>query len=150
MTRQWTGPEIAAALKDAFPEALTGVEKASVTVRGEDILNICRHMHDAPALAFDYLVSLNAVDYIDSFEVVYQMVSIQHNHMAVLRARAYGREAPALPSVCAVWRGANLQEREVYDLMGVQFDGHPNMRRIFLWDGFEDHPLRKDFLLQRP
>ena len=150
MTRQIPGQEIADALKGVFPESLTAVGVSDVTVRGDDILDVCRHMHDAPALAFDYLVSLNAVDWIDSFEVVYQLVSIQYNHKAVLRTRAYGREAPVLPSVSSVWRGANLQEREVYDLMGVRFEGHPNMRRIFLWEGFEGHPLRKDFLLQRP
>ena len=67
-------------------------------------------------------------------------------HTAIIKARVYGREAPSLPSVYHVWRGADLQEREVWDLMGVRFEGHPNMKRILLWEGFEGHPLRKDYL----
>ena len=60
--------------------------------------------------------------------------------------RLYGREEPELPSVISVWRGADLQEREVWDLMGIRFEGHPNMKRIMLWERFPGHPHRKDFL----
>ena len=58
--------------------------------------------------------------------------------------------APEVPSVTGVWKSANFQEREVFDLMGVRFNGHPDLKRIVLWEGFEGYPLRKDFLLQRP
>jgi NADH:ubiquinone oxidoreductase subunit C len=60
--------------------------------------------------------------------------------------KTYDRESPRVPSVCSVWPGANLQEREAYDLLGIHFEGHPDLRRIFLWDGFAGFPLRKDYL----
>ena len=95
-------------------------------------------------------VALTAVDYIDYFEVVYRLTSLRHNHSAVLKTRVYERDEPVVPSVVPVWKGADLQEREVFDLMGVRFEGHPDLKRIPTWEGFEGHPLRKDFLLQRP
>ena len=63
----------------------------------------------------------------------------------VLKVRLTDKAAPVLPSVTSIWRGADLQEREVYDMMGIRFEGHPNLRRILLWEGFEGYPLRKDF-----
>jgi len=63
----------------------------------------------------------------------------------VLKARLYDREDPLLPSLTPIWRGADLQEREVYDLMGIKFSGHPNLKRVLLWQGFQGYPLRKDF-----
>ncbi len=68
------------------------------------------------------------------------------NHSAILKTRCHTRDEPKVPSVVEVWRGADLQEREVWDLMGVHFEGHPNMKRILLWEEFPGHPLRKDFL----
>ena len=111
---------------------------------------MCEFLRDDEALDFRALVALNAVDYVDYFEVVYRLVSYRHNHATVLKVRVYERDEPSVPSVTSVWKGAELQEREVYDLMGVAFDGHPNLKRVFLWEGFEGHPLRRDFLLQRP
>jgi NADH:ubiquinone oxidoreductase subunit C len=64
----------------------------------------------------------------------------------VLKARVYGREAPSLPSVTGVWVGAELQEREIFDLMGVAFEDHPNLKRLLTWEGFDGHPLRRDYL----
>jgi hypothetical protein len=81
----------------------------------------------------------------EHFDVVYVVSSLAKNHMLVFEARA-SHDDPVVPTVNNVWMGANLQEREIYDLMGIVFSGHPNMKRIFLWDGFPGHPLRKDFL----
>ena len=67
-----------------------------------------------------------------------------------MKTRAYDRVEPVVPSVTTIWSSATFQEREVFDLMGVRFDGHPELKRIVLWEGFDGHPLRKDFLLQRP
>ncbi|MEE9399093.1 MAG: NADH-quinone oxidoreductase subunit C, partial [Dehalococcoidales bacterium] len=64
----------------------------------------------------------------------------------VFKIRCYQRNNPVLPSLVGLWQGADFQEREIYDLMGIKFDGHPNMKRIVLWEGFEGHPLRKDYL----
>ena len=94
---------------------------------------------------FIFLRAISAVDYIEYFEIVYHLLSVEFNHSCVLKTKCYGREDAYLPSVTSLWNGANLQEREIWDLMGVRFEGHPNMKRILLWEGFEGHPLRKDF-----
>jgi NADH:ubiquinone oxidoreductase subunit C len=86
------------------------------------------------------------VDFVEYFEVVYHLTSLSRQQTAIVKARVFGREAPSLPSVYHVWRGADFQEREIWDLMGVRFEGHPNMKRIMLWEGFEGHPLRRDYL----
>ena len=68
------------------------------------------------------------------------------NTSLVLKSKLYGRDGNSINSVISVWKGADLQEREIWDLMGIFFEGHPNMKRILLWEGFKGHPLRKDFL----
>jgi len=78
--------------------------------------------------------------------MIYHLTSIERNTTAVLKAKVYGRDTPEVPSVVSVWKGAEIQEREVYDLMGVAFEGHPDLRRLLLWEGFEGHPLRRDYL----
>jgi len=96
---------------------------------------------------FDLLSSLTAVDYIDHFEVVYHLTSLPMNSSVVLKARVgFGRTEAEISSVVPIWRGADYQEREVWDLMGIRFDGHPNHKRIMLWEGFPGHPLRKDYV----
>jgi NADH:ubiquinone oxidoreductase subunit C len=82
----------------------------------------------------------------DYFEVVYHLISLEHNHSLVLKTRCYDRDKPVVPSVVNLWRSADFQEREVYDLMGIIFDGHPNLKRLLLWEGFVGHPLRRDYL----
>ena len=78
--------------------------------------------------------------------MVYHLVSIARNHRVVLKSRIWDRENPTVPSVVDIWEGANFQEREVYDLMGVRFEGHYNLKRLLLWEGFPGHPHRKDYL----
>src|SRR5688572_28511695 len=116
-----------------------------VTVPAERVHEVALFMRDDTELDCKYLNSLTAVDWTDHFEVVYHLGSLAQNTLLVLRARA-SHEAPVVPTVSDVWMGANLQEREAFDLMGIVFSDHPAMRRIFLWEGFPGHPLRKDFL----
>ena len=104
------------------------------------------YLKDTDSLKFDYLNYITAVDYYSYFEVVYQLTSLEHNHSIVIKTRCYSRDFPAVPSVVELWQGANFQEREIYDLMGIKFEGHPYLRRMFLWEGFEGYPLRKDYL----
>ncbi|MCY4618795.1 MAG: NADH-quinone oxidoreductase subunit C [Chloroflexi bacterium] len=93
-----------------------------------------------------FLCSLTAVDQERHFEVVYHLQSLDLNHILAIKARLTDREDPTLPSLTGVFHGAHLQEREVYDLFGITFEGHPDLRRMFLWEGFPGYPLRKDFL----
>jgi len=78
-------------------------------------------------------------------EVVYHLTSMELNHSLVVKARC-DRDNPEVPSLYSLFRGADYQEREIYDLIGIEFTGHPNMKRLFMWEGFEGHPLRRDYL----
>ncbi|MCL2281313.1 MAG: NADH-quinone oxidoreductase subunit C [Dehalococcoidia bacterium] len=94
-------------------------------------------------LRFDFFDMVTAVDYSDHFEIVYRLQSIQNNSLASFKIKC--SKNTSVPSLANLWLGANFQEREIYDLFGIEFTGHPNLKRIVLWDGFEGHPLCKDF-----
>ena len=146
MTVALSGKEIATKLEEQFSGSMVESSQESLVVKSEFLLPVATFLKTTPGLDFDYLTSITAVDYYDYFEVVYQLTSIKHNHSLVVKTRCYGRDNPIVPSVVSLWRGADFQEREIYDLMGISFDGHPNLKRIFLWEGFQGHPLRKDYL----
>ncbi len=141
-----SGKEIAGKLEEQFPGSIVESSENNIVVKSESLLEIASFLKTAPDLAFDYLSSITAVDYYDYFEVVYHLTSLGHNHSLVVKTRSYDRDNPALPSVVSLWRGADFQEREICDLLGIRFDGHPNLKRIILWEGFQGYPLRKDFL----
>lgn len=146
MTKQLAGSEVAKKIGQQLPGAVAGYDDFTILIESNSILEVCRFLKQTAGLDFDYLVNLTGVDYLDYFEVVYHLASLKHNHSLVLKTRCYDREQPMVPSVTSVWKGADFQEREAYDLMGIRFEGHPNMRRIFLWEGFRGHPLRRDYL----
>jgi len=146
MTKQLTGSEVAKRIGEQLPRAVVGFDDSAILVKSESILEVCRFLNKTAGLDFDYLINLTGVDYLDYLEVVYHLASLKHNHMLILKTRCYDREQPTVPSVTTIWQGADFQEREIYDLLGVRFEGHPNMKRIFLWEGFKGHPLRRDYL----
>ena len=146
MTTAVLGTELAGALRQRFPDAVLNADDSAVWVTPESVGDICAYLQADPDHQYDLLNLLSAVDYVEYFEVVYHMTSIGRNASAVVKTRCYGREEPTVASVAGVWRGAELHEREAYDLMGVSFSGHPDLRRILLWEGFEGHPLRRDYL----
>ncbi len=146
MTKLFGGRELAARLAEQFPDLTLSSEEQYIVVPPADIEPIARFLRDDPQLDFKFLISVTAVDWLEYFEVVYHLQSLSKNHTAVVKTLTTDHDMPIVPSVVPVWQGAQLQEREIYDLMGIRFDGHPDMRRIFLWDGFPGHPLRKDFL----
>ena len=146
MTTELMGGELADALRERFADAVLGADENAAFIAPEAIADVCRFLRDDPAHDYRLLNSITAVDYVEHFDVVYHLTSLSRNAMAVLKARVYGRGEPSLPTVSGVWRGATLQEREVWDLLGVGFDGHPNLKRILTWEGFQGHPLRRDYL----
>jgi NADH-quinone oxidoreductase subunit C len=146
MTTVVKGSDLAEVLGRRFLHSVTDSDASSVWVTPESVLEVCRFLHDDSAQRYDLLSSLTAVDYVEFFDVVYHLTSISRNASAVLKARVYGREAPSLASVTGVWLGAELQEREVFDLLGVSFHDHPNLKRMLTWEGFQGHPLRRDYL----
>jgi NADH-quinone oxidoreductase subunit C len=143
MTTALSADKIAKQIGEKFPDAVIEAGAASLLLKADQLLAVAEYLNKTPDLAFDYLNYVTAADY---FEVVYYLVSIKHNHGLVLKVRCYDRENATLPSVTGIWRGADFQEREIFDLFGISFEGHPNLRHIVLWEGFEGHPLRKDFL----
>ena len=145
MTIALSGLNIAQQITRQFPNAVAEASDRSVMVKSESLFTVAQYLKNAPELAFDYLNNISAVDYYDYFEAVYYLVSLEHNHSLVLKTRC-ARNQPVIPSVVSLWRGADLQEREIYDLLGITFTGHPNLKRIALWAGFKGHPLRKDYL----
>ena len=146
MTTALSTSDAARQIAGDFPEAVISTDDKALLVKNEAIFDVLEHLKNSPEFDFDYLNHITAVDYYDYFEVVYQLTSRQHNHSLVLKTRCYDREKATVPSIVRLWRGADLQEREIYDLLGISFEGHPNMKRIVLWDGFQGHPLRKDYL----
>ena len=146
MIRSMSGEELGRRVQQAIPGCVEEWRGADLWVKPETVRDVCSFLAQTPGLEFNLLNSISAVDYVEYFEVVYHVTSTVHRHSAVLKARVFGREAPSLPSVVGVWRGADLQEREIWDLMGVAFAGHPNLKRILLWEGYSGHPLRRDYL----
>lgn len=149
--------QVAEKIKERFPEEVLDVKEfrgqVSVTLKKERILDICRFLHDDPDLFFDYLVDVCGADYLGKnekrFEVVYHLYSIKHRHALRLKAEVAG-DTPSIDSVMPVWIGANWHEREAYDMYGIVFNGHPDLRRVLLPEDWEGYPLRKDYPLQGP
>jgi NADH-quinone oxidoreductase subunit C len=145
------------AVAGALPGAVTGfavtpfahtVGELTLTAKAEDIVAVMKYLRDDPACAFQAFVDITAVDWPQRerrFDVVYHLLSPTQN--ARIRVKIEVGEATPVASVIDVFPGANWFEREVYDLYGVVFTGHPDMRRILTDYGFEGHPLRKDFPL---
>ena len=146
MTTAVSGNDLAGVLAARFPGVVEQADDAAVWVLPERIVDVCRYLRDDPEHDYAMLTSVTAVDYVEHFDVVYRLTSLGQDQRALLKARLYGRDDPSLPSVTGVWKGADLQEREAYDLMGIRFVGHPMLKRLLTWEGFEGHPLRRDYL----
>src|SRR5437016_5248194 len=146
MTLELTGQVVAERIKALVPEASPEPIGLSVYLPADQLVEVCGALRDDPELRMQYLVGCTAVDYVTHFELVYHLQSFAKNHLTVLKVRIEDRADPEVPTVSGVWWGAQLQERETYDLFGIRFSGHPDLRRIFLWEGFAGYPLRKDFL----
>ncbi len=149
--------QIAEKIKEKFPEDVLDIkefrEQVSVTIKKERIVEICRYIHDDPELSLDYLRDVCGVDYMEKkekrFEVVYHLYSMRHRHMIRLKAEV-GEGDASIDSVTPVWVGANWHEREAFDMYGIIFNGHPDLRRVLLPEDWEGYPLRKDYPVKGP
>lgn len=142
-------------LKEKFPASILDVkifrDEVNITVQKKDIFEICKLLHSDPDLQYHMLTDLCGVDLFPEaprFEVVYHLNSIKNNQRLRLKAKVGEKES--ISSVESIWKVANWYEREAYDLFGIPFENHPDLRRIMLWDGYEGHPLRKDFPVEGP
>lgn len=140
-------------LREALGDAVRGHEvfrgQLSVVVDKDRIVEVCTFCRDDERLGFNMLTDLTAVDFLPReprFQVVYNLYSFPHNRRLRLKVDLEANDPVA--TVAGVWKTADWLEREVYDLFGIVFDGHPDLRRILLWDGYVGHPLRKDFPLE--
>ena len=141
-----------ASLRERFGDAILALDEPAagdraVRVAPAAILEVARHCASDPALAFDCLSNQSGVDYParNEIEVVYHLFSYATRHAAVLKV-AVPRDNPVMPTVESVWKTAIWQEREIFDLLGVVFEGHPDLRRLLLPEDWVGHPLRKDFV----
>ena len=143
--------EIHQRLQDQHGDAITAFEADAldpfVLIKSDSIVEVCRFLHDDPDLAFDCLTNMSGVDFLkeDYIQVVLHLYSYTHRHVIVVKANV-SREEPSMPSVEAVWKAANWLEREIYDLLGVVFTGHSDLRRLLMPEDWVGHPLRKDFV----
>ncbi len=136
---------VADRIRSAVPAAVRAVEDGWVVLEPAYVFEAMAFLRDDPELDGKYLIGLTAVDVITRMDVVYHISSLAQNHMFELKVPV-DHERPVIASVTPLWIGANLQEREAYDLFGIDFEGHPDLTRLFLWDKFPGHPLRKDFM----
>ena len=146
MTTALSGSQIAKQIADLFPGSVVESNDRTVVINSGYLLKVSGYLKTSPDFSLGYLADMTAVDYFDYFELVYQLVSTEKNCGLTLKTRCRDRLKPEVPSVTSIWQGASLMEREVFDLMGISFSGHPDLRRIFLWEGFDGYPLRKDYL----
>jgi len=141
-------------LKAMLPDAVLSVEdhgpraELSARVAADRILDVMALLHDNPGAAFDHITDICSADYPEDqerFEVIYHLLSLPHRTRIRIKARVT-EDDPCLASVTGIWKGANFMEREVYDLMGIRFSGHPDLRRILMPEDYDEgYPLRKDF-----
>lgn len=138
------------ALKEKFGDAITGTVEFrgehSVIVKLESLKALLRYCRDE--MGFDYLIDISSVDHYETeprFEMVYELYGLGHHQH--LRVKSPVSEEQEVPTVTDVWLTANWHEREVFDMMGIRFDGHPDLRRILMWEGYPFYPLRKEFPL---
>ena len=129
------------------PEKTLRDPEPQVRVPPARLREVCKFLKSDPDLSFDFPTQMTAVDYIKDgiFELVYTLYSTRKKHGIVVKAQI-PRATPEIDTVSDVWAGMDWQEREVFDLMGITFKGHPNLTRIMMWPGFPGHPLRKDYV----
>ena len=142
MTTEALKEKITGMIPDAAFEE--GTEWLTLQTSPEGFKERMQQLRNDNDLQFDYLFCLTAVDWKTHFTVVYHLTSTQYRHVLVVKAKIEKAD-PAIDTVCDIWRTAEFHEREAYDLMGISFTGHPDLRRLFLTDDHVGFPLRKDY-----
>ena len=149
-----TSQEIASLLQEQFGQHITAAFPADkhprIHVNAENFRPIAEFLHSDPRLQFDWLANLSGVDYVadGKLAVVYDLYSYDLKHTFAVKVYC-ARENPHLPSVCDLWPAANWHEREAFDMLGLIFDGHPNLTRILCCDDWVGFPLRKDYVFPK-
>lgn len=139
------GTEVASRLQANVPNSVRSSTEQFALLEPEQMYEAMQFLRDDTELDGKFLIQLCSVDLHTRIDMVYHFASLAQNHMFEVKVPCDHKQ-PVAQSIAPLWAGAWLQEREVYDLMGVQFEGHPSLTRLFLWDSFPGHPLRKDFM----
>ena len=135
-------------ISSKVPEAIfdESGEFLNIIIEPKDLYVLAKYLRESDNTDLDYLFCLTCVDWLDFFYVVYHLTSKKYKHTLVLKAKISDRENPIIDSVADIWKTADFLEREVYDLFGIQFNDHPDLRRIFLDEDWNGYPLRKDYV----
>ena len=151
MRNDYLSAEALAGIKLAFSNAVYDAEaaRAAVYIGADELLAFLAFLRDDSNLQLTRMENVTAVDWKDRFEMVYHLFSPVHMHWLTVKV-TLPHDAPVVPSATAVFPGVEFEEREVYDLMGITFTGHPDLRRVFHHEDFVGHPLRKDFVPPPP
>ena len=142
-----TNDELKTVLTEQFPaaEIKQGFQYVEMTVNAEDLHAAADQLKHTDETSFDYLICLTGIDYPENMGIIYHLESIKHRHVMVLKVRTADRINPAIDTLSDVWITAKYHEREAYDLVGIHFNNHTDLRRLFLEDGW-GFPLRKDYV----
>ncbi len=132
--------------EEAGVKASPGTQFLEVIIKPNQLLEFAEKLRNEADMQFNFMFSLTCVDFADHFMMVYHLRSIELEHELVLKVKIEDKDKPVVETLCHIWRTAEYLEREVYDLFGVVFTNHPDLRRILLDDDWKGYPLRKDYV----
>lgn len=128
-------------------QIVEGSDYPTFIINKDSFLDIVTELKEKPEFNFSFLLDITAVDYEESIQGVYHLMNLVQKNIIRLKVNLE-KDKPAIPSLVSLYKGADIQERETFDLMGVYYEGHPNLKRILCPDDFQGHPLRKDFSMR--
>ncbi len=133
-------------MEERFPGIQVQIVNQGLVLKPGDLIRVAEFLKESEEFKLNYLSLITGVDYLEHLESVYHLYSIDLRTGPVVLKVRVPRDNARIPSLVSVFRGAEFQEREAYDMMGIVYEGHPDLRRIFMWEGFEGFPLRKDYI----
>lgn len=147
MSRKYLNKVLLGKIENIFKDSVEFIgeeDSPAILTDAKHLLDVLTYLKKEPAIWLNMLSNETAVDYPEYYEMVYHLYSQMVGHTVVVKVRL-PKENPVVPSITGIWQSADFQEREIYDLMGIIFEGHSNLKRILLPDDFEGHPLQKNF-----
>lgn len=138
--------EVKAKIETDLGVKLKRVRESLLVENSVDLPKVALYLKDSPDFKMDYLSSVTGADYLTYLESVYHLYSMEKKEPGIVLRIRTDRTNPRIPSLVSIFRSAEFQEREAYDMYGIVYEDHPDLRRLFMWEGFEGFPLRKDYV----